>query len=207
MKPIQLLLILFILTGSAFAQSIGFAGTICDVKTKAPLDFVKVGIYKNGMPKIVALTEGDGYFSFKNFAAGAYQLKVEGNRYYTLDTLITIEKEVKIHFELKPIPDSLFISEPSLVATRISAERARKEIASGHAKLYLTADKSVLKQAGDDDFQTKYSIGYINLGSQCSSIKQATEYNKVVFRHLDKEYGKEWRKEARKDVLGLTIYL
>ena len=57
----------------------------------------------------------------------------------------------------------------------------------------------------DISFEKEYHTSYFIVGDFWpSSIEQMTSYNKVIARHLDKIYGKEWRNKVRPDVLGVT---
>ena len=49
---------------------------------------------------------------------------------------------------------------------------------------------------GDTKFAKKYKIQFIDTGC-------IVEFNKVTFAFLDRKYGKKWRKQIRKDLLGL----
>lgn len=63
---------------------------------------------------------------------------------------------------------------------------------------------SVIKMT-DRSFEKKYNIPFRDLGCVVpDKIECLIAYNKAIFEYLDKTYGKEWRKEIRKDAIGLN---
>ncbi|UGS24543.1 FEKKY domain-containing protein [Flavobacterium channae] len=52
----------------------------------------------------------------------------------------------------------------------------------------------------DKKFERKYKIDYFDFGCTPAPSDCIKEYNEKVFELLDKKYGKEWRKNVRKDV-------
>ena len=56
----------------------------------------------------------------------------------------------------------------------------------------------------DKDFQEKYHVGYNVFGCIAPDLDECLKvYNKTIFEYLDKTYGKKWRRDVRKDVIGL----
>ena len=54
-----------------------------------------------------------------------------------------------------------------------------------------------------DKFEKKYNIEYYDFGCTPPNEECVIQYNKTIFANLDKKYGRKWRKEVRKDVIGL----
>jgi hypothetical protein len=55
----------------------------------------------------------------------------------------------------------------------------------------------------DKAFQTKYDVEFFSQGCVHSGENEnEAAYNQVVFKYLDKKYGKAWRYELRDDAIG-----
>ena len=74
------------------------------------------------------------------------------------------------------------------------AERAMSDWNKGNARLF--ADPYIYP-ATDSLFQEKYKVEYYSTHPLNPKQKCVDEYNTTIFRLLDKEYGKEWRKVIR----------
>ena len=70
-------------------------------------------------------------------------------------------------------------------------------IHGGIAPVHYTTDKS---------FMEKYSVYYEDFGCVAPEYKFVNAYNRVVFKLLDEKFGKKWRSEIRKDVIGFKEY-
>ena len=64
----------------------------------------------------------------------------------------------------------------------------------GIAPFVITTDKA---------FENKYQVYYYDFGCNAPNLECVKTYNELVFRHLTKLYGNKWKKEVRKDVIGL----
>ena len=82
------------------------------------------------------------------------------------------------------------------------ANRAESDIKNGYIRILMSSGLILHLLDGDQDFEKKYKLKFYN---ECIYIskKSIYEYNTVVFNYLDAVFGKEWRKEIRKDVIGL----
>lgn len=56
---------------------------------------------------------------------------------------------------------------------------------------------------GQEVFEKKYKVTYLDLGCVVPTTLCIEHYNAEVAKYLDLKYGKQWRKEVRKDVLGI----
>ena len=52
-------------------------------------------------------------------------------------------------------------------------------------------------------FEKEFNIVYHEFGCVAPNHDCILKYNQVIFKYLDTKYGKRWRKEVRKDVIGL----
>ena len=86
-----------------------------------------------------------------------------------------------------------------------SREKALIDIKSQQATILIQGGiVSVIKMA-DRDFEKKFKISFRDLGCVIpDKIECLIAYNQAIFEYLDKTYGKEWRKEIRKDAIGLN---
>ena len=55
----------------------------------------------------------------------------------------------------------------------------------------------------DKAFENKYQVYYYDFGCNVPNSECVKTYNELVFRHLTKLYRNKWKKEVRKDVIGL----
>lgn len=55
----------------------------------------------------------------------------------------------------------------------------------------------------DTDFQDKYHVTFFAQGCIRSGLDNEDEYNRHIFKYLDKKYGKQWRAEIRDDAIAL----
>ena len=85
----------------------------------------------------------------------------------------------------------------------LNADVAKKDIQAGHVKLMLSSGIASVTIVGQEKFEEKYKLKYYDNGCVGPTKKEMADYNKEVFMYLDKTYGKTWRKEVRKDVVGL----
>lgn len=83
-------------------------------------------------------------------------------------------------------------------------ERALKDIQNKKPSLLLQGGIISVVKASDKDFEEKYKISFWDFGCVMSdNIECIIAYNKTIFEYLDKTFGKKWRQEIRKDVIGL----
>lgn len=83
-------------------------------------------------------------------------------------------------------------------------ERALNDLKSGQAKLLVKGGIAPMAPSpADNPFEKKYKISYIHFDCVMPDPKKMEEYNKVIFEYLDTIYGTDWRKEVRKDIVGL----
>ena len=55
----------------------------------------------------------------------------------------------------------------------------------------------------DKSFENKYQVYYYDFGCIAPNLECVKAYNEFVFDHLTQLYGNKWKKEVRKDDLGL----
>ena len=90
----------------------------------------------------------------------------------------------------------------SFMWNEVSAKQAQQDIEQGKAKLLLVGGIASVHYEGQEVFEKKYKVSYYDFACNSPEEKNIKEYNKAIFTHLDKQFGKTWRKEIRKDVIG-----
>ena len=85
-----------------------------------------------------------------------------------------------------------------------TAESAKRDLQEGTAGLIIVGGNAATVYIGQEEFKKKYGVDYNDFGCipECSE-QQMRLYNYTIFDWLNKEYGKQWQKEVRKDVVGL----
>ena len=79
---------------------------------------------------------------------------------------------------------------------------ANQDIANGTPFLLLQSGIAPVVYTTDKKFEEKYEAYYYESGCTGHKEKFAIEYNKIIFAHLTDKYGRKWKKEIRKDVIG-----
>ena len=83
-------------------------------------------------------------------------------------------------------------------------ERALADIKNNTAKILVQGGIASVLYPADKAFLEKYKISYYIFGCVAPESGDClNEYNKAVFDHLDKAFGKGWRNEVRKDAIAL----
>jgi len=181
----------------SYSQNITLCGKVTDLDKK-PIEFVSIEFTKMQSKKNI-YTDKYGLFCFKNLKEDSLKLTV---KYLGIkvDTVLLFSEidSVFLNFEV----NTKIIKYRSIV-WGINDSIAQIDIIEGRPRLILKGGMVVSKIHGQEIFETNYGIKYYDFG--CISLDQEsiTSYNKVIFKFLDKKYGKKWRKEVRKDVVGL----
>jgi hypothetical protein len=136
-------------------------------------------------------TNNDGGFAFTNVSPGRYHLILINSDFAYLDTLISVTRDVHLKFTLKSHCEVNNIT----ALNDVKQHQVKLLLISGIAGPHITV--------GDNTFQKKYGINYFDYGCTPPNRNCVLAYNKYIFSHLDKKYGLGWRKNVRKDVVGL----
>jgi hypothetical protein len=70
--------------------------------------------------------------------------------------------------------------------------------------LFLQSGEAPIRYASDEAFENKYGVHFDDFG--CVGMQDyacIVKYNYMVFDYLTTRFGKTWRKEIRKDIIGL----
>jgi len=191
-----LILLIFNISIQLSAQEIedslhlSIQGKVISGKYNIPLEGSSVSIV--GM-NIGAISDSLGIFVIKNLEKGEYNVEFRDIRFGYLDTLIELnEKSIE---NLNIFMFARCIS--------INADTAKSDIQKGNPELLLVGRIAPVEYPRDKEFEKKYDIEYYDFGCVVPGPDECIiEYNNVIFEYLDDKFGKEWRKEVRKDVIG-----
>lgn len=92
-----------------------------------------------------------------------------------------------------------------IVAIDISEAKdfAQQDINKGTPFLLIQSGDAPVVFNTDDEFEKKFQVYYFDQGCIGPDPGLMEVYNIEIFKYLDEEFGKKWRKSIRKDVIGL----
>ncbi|TCI84525.1 hypothetical protein [Tenacibaculum sp. M341] len=135
--------------------------------------------------------DNSGKYKFKVDKTGSYELRVlnfNDSKIFHLEII----GELKNNFDLYVDIDCDF--------NKLTAE---KDIKMNKPRLLLASGIVPFLEIGQEKIENKYNFKYYDFGCILPHIECAEQYNKIIFNYLDKKYGMNWRKDIRKDVIGL----
>jgi hypothetical protein len=148
---------------------------------------IKLTGEQNGLEE----SNSNGEFRFSDLKSGEYKIKFISS-YGELDTIIKIENR-----DLKDL-NIVFISD-----CEIDAEIANLDLKNKTPRLLIFGGIAPTEVYGQEKFEEKFGVEYYNYGCIAPAYECALEYNQVIFDFLTDKYGKKWRREVRKDVVGI----
>jgi hypothetical protein len=203
MKTTILIIILFIINSPCFSQGsdsckYSLKGKIYAIyrTTKIPVKGSQVFLIslitgKSVSPGVIESDE-DGEFHFEELKSGEYQLYIN-SEYGKIDTLIKVDinhySEIKISLILQ---------------CEVNEETAIQDIKNGKPKLLIYEGQVRFENSNQHLYEKKFGVEYYFLKKYNAPPKECvSEYNQVIFKHLSTKFGNEWKKEIRKDVVGI----
>jgi hypothetical protein len=92
----------------------------------------------------------------------------------------------------------------TLVTTKTEAiELAKYDIGKGTPFIFLQSGIAPVVYMTDSVFENKFKVYYYEQGCVGPDNELMKEYNYVIFNYLSDTYGKKWKREIRKDAIGL----
>ncbi len=79
---------------------------------------------------------------------------------------------------------------------------ARQDIDKGTPFLLLQSGIAPVVYTTDSIFENKFRVYYYEQGCTGPDNELMKAYNIEIFKYLDEQFGKKWRKSIRKDVIG-----
>ncbi|PVY36083.1 FEKKY domain-containing protein [Pontibacter virosus] len=195
MKKLKLLLLIVLTPLIAFAQgqtdSYSISGKINLLigLEMVPVQEALVTVKNTGQ---VATTDSLGNFKLENLKLGKHQLQVLGASFSAIDTSVTITEVSITGLSLVAIADC-----------SINEDIAQRDIKKNKPRLLIVGGIAPVVYVHQEKFEKKYDVKYHDFGCVAPNEKCIEQYNQVVFKFLDSRYGKKWRKEVRKDVVGI----
>lgn len=179
-----------------------FQGLTLNAGTAEAVPFVL--IYLEGMgKKEMKYSDFDGVFKFNDLQSGEYRLHGQYFNFSPFDTTIFVDENISV-FIIPQLRDSSK-GEYYLFPAHFTAQGAMEDIENDTMRIVIrnsfTYEYTIFK--ADSIFEVKYNVDFTFYDCENHSDSDFEAYNRVIFNHLDKTYGKKWRKEIRKDVFGL----
>jgi hypothetical protein len=193
MRKIAFILFLFInsIYGQDKSNNLSISGNL---KVLLGLDLIKP---KNAIIELspnLLITDIDslGNYKFENLKSGIYKIKVLNFNIQPQEITVELKDKSITDFNL------VFTSD-----CEVNKEIAEIDIEKKKPRLLLIGSIAPITYKNQGVFEKKYNIKYYDFGCTSPSEECAIQYNKTIFDYLDKIYGRKWRKEVRKDVIGL----
>ncbi|HET9277110.1 MAG TPA: hypothetical protein VFN95_02970 [Flavitalea sp.] len=83
-------------------------------------------------------------------------------------------------------------------------EKAAADIKQNTAKILIQGGIAPIIYTTDKEFFDKYKVAYYVFGCVApENVECLNQYNRAIFEHLDRTFGNTWRKDVRKDAIGL----
>ena len=138
--------------------------------------------------------DSSGSFTIYNLSPGQHKLSFSAFGYDNMDTLVSISDKDIINFTWV-IYTYCWKYNRDKALMDIKAKKPTILLQGGIAPIVYTTDKS---------FENRYKISFNDFGCVAGDRQECLiAYNKTIFDYLDKTFGKKWRKEIRKDAIGL----
>jgi hypothetical protein len=193
MKKLRIVLTLALVLQSMFGlcqQEFSVNGRLHYGTTIRPNEMVK--LFHNKIFIQHTYSDSLGFFSFNELKNGDYRIILNQFR---IDSALTIDGK---------IIDNFWIFLPK--DCEVNSEVAQEDIRKGNPKLLLVGGIAPTIVIGQEKFEKKFGVQYYDFGCITEDYVCIREYNYEVFRFLDSEYGKKWRRQVRTDVKFLKEY-
>jgi hypothetical protein len=183
------LTLLTVQTYAQTADTFKISGTVISTNSGEPIPDGAIMISKTKGYKCDSL----GNFTIYDLSLGQHKLSFSAFGYDNKDTVVSISGKDITNLKWTINTD----------CRKYSREKALKDIQSKKPTILLQGGAPVVYTA-DKTFESKYKISFNDFGCVAADRQECLSvYNKTVFDYLDKTYGKKWRKEIRKDAIGL----
>ncbi|WP_203296779.1 FEKKY domain-containing protein [Luteirhabdus pelagi] len=126
----------------------------------------------------------------------------------TFSSIAQTDDEKMIFSRLGELTEEQLNSSGALKLNFISSESEAKTLAeidikNGNPFLFLVGGIAPVIYTTDLAFEKKYDIYLFDFGCTGPQEKYIEAYNEVIFEYLTNRFGKKWKKDIRKDVIGL----
>ena len=135
-----------------------------------------------------------GRFTLYNLSAGQHKISFSALGYPSKDTVVNITGTDIANFSLTVSTD----------CWQYSREKALKDIQANKPTILLHSGDAPIVYTTDKNFERKYNVIFYDFGCVAADSQECIiAYNRAIFEYLDSTFGKKWRKEIRKDAIGL----
>lgn len=186
------ILTLFVLFSTAqTADSFKVSGVVISAFDKKPIPDGTIMLTRTKGYRCDSL----GQFTIYGLAKGQHKLNFSTVGYPTTDTTINIDSGDIAN---------LTWAVNTTCNGNYNRQQALDDIRNGKANLLVPGGFAPVIYLTDKDFKEKYKVGYYVFGCIAPDMDECLVlYNQTIFQYLDNNYGKKWRKNVRKDVMGL----
>lgn len=184
----------------AFGQN-NCIGLVQEADTPRAIPFAEVIISND--KQTITLTDHNGKFEFQGILSDSVSLRVTCRGYYPFDTILLFDTKME-ELTIKLAPDSTVTYETfEILLSSYNKQGALRDIQNGDIKLLLPGGLVGAPALPNDSiFEAEYNLTFIHRGCVRSPEENETAYNLEIFNYLDNQYGTDWRKEIRTDVIG-----
>ena len=184
---------LTLLASLTFAQTTDtfkVSGTVISANSGEPIPDGTIMITRTKGYKCDSL----GRFTIYSLSLGQHKLSFSAFGYDKKDTVVNISAIDVTNFTW-----TIYTN-----CWKYSREKALKDIQSKKPMILLQGGIAPVVYNTDNIFESKYQISFNDFGCVAGDRQECLiAYNKTIFDYLDKTYGKKWRREIRKDAIGL----
>jgi hypothetical protein len=166
-------------------------GKVIALLITTPTNVSESVIQLTGEKTDITETDEAGEFIFRNLENGEYKIKIV-SEFGTIDTILRIDNKSISDFT------ALFYS-----SCDVNRKIAIQDLKNGKPRLLIFGGIAPSVYSNQNIFEEKYGIKYESYGCISPPYECVFEYNQVIFEYLTDKFGKEWRKEVRKDVVGI----
>ena len=140
----------------------------------------------------IATTDSLGNFQFGGLSSGTYKLRV-------LDYNFKPE-EFRVELKTESITELKIIVNADC---EVNKKIAESDIKNGKPRLLLCGGIAPVFYSDQSKTEKKYKFEYLDFGCASPPTECIIQYNQVIFDYFDKTYGRQWRRQVRKDIVGL----
>lgn len=184
------LTLITLLTFAQTEDTFKISGTIISANSGEPIPDGVIMVTKTKGFKCDSL----GRFTLYNLSKGQHKLTFSAFGYNNKDTIVIIADT-----DISNIRWTIYTD-----CWIFSRKKALEDIHDNNAAILLQGGISPIVYTTDKDFERKYKIFFHDFGCVAADMQECLiAYNKTVFEYLDSTFSKKWRKEIRKDAIGL----
>ena len=184
------LTLLSTLTFAQATDTFKISGTLISANSGAPIPDGTIMITRTKGYKCDSL----GHFTIYSLSLGQHKLSFSAFGYDNKDTVVNISNKDITNFTWTIYTD----------CWKYSRQMALKDIQSKTPTILLQGGIAPVVYITDKSFESKYQISFNDFGCVAGDRQECLiAYNKTIFEYMDKTYGKKWRREIRKDAIGL----